>query len=108
MSEVEWRRGQPAPEYLVPAAAPGGLFPAPFGPLSGCGIRVATVSPVFSIVFVRYSRNAGRRHGAVARDPFLVAGVAFLLGIPVRLSMLARTQQPASIQAFTRTSPASS
>ena len=107
MGEVERRRGLPAPEYLaVAAAAPGRLFPSPSARLSGRGIRVAVVSLIVSIVLVWYSRNTGREHAVVVRDPFLVAAFAFLLSIWVRLPVRGRMEQSVPVTAYTRNPPA--
>ena len=60
------------------------------------------VSLIVSIVFVWYSRITGHEHGGGVRDPFLVAGVAFLLAIPVRLPVRGRMERPAPVTAYTR------
>ncbi len=63
-------------------------------------ITVAVVSLVFSILFIWYSRNTGQDHWYVVWGPFLMAGVAFLLGIPVYLSMRSRMEQPPPVPAY--------
>jgi APA family basic amino acid/polyamine antiporter len=55
---------------------------------------VAVVALVFSILFIWYSRNSGQEHWYQTWGPFLMAGGAFLLGIPVYLSMRSRMAQP--------------
>jgi basic amino acid/polyamine antiporter, APA family len=63
-------------------------------------ITVAVVSLVFSILFIWYSRNTGQEHWYVVWGPFLMAGVAFLLGIPVYLSMRSRMEDPPPVPAY--------
>ncbi|GIE98487.1 transporter [Paractinoplanes rishiriensis] len=55
---------------------------------------VAVLSLVFSILFVWYSRNTGQEDWYVVWGPFLMAGGAMVLGIPVYLSMRSRMAQP--------------
>jgi basic amino acid/polyamine antiporter, APA family len=58
---------------------------------------VAVVALVFSILFIWYSRNSGGDSWYVVWGPFLMAGAAFLLGIPVYLSMRTRMTEPAPV-----------
>jgi APA family basic amino acid/polyamine antiporter len=55
---------------------------------------VAVLSLVFSILFVWYSRNTGQEDWYVVWGPFLMAGGAMVLGLPVYLSMRSRMAQP--------------
>jgi APA family basic amino acid/polyamine antiporter len=55
---------------------------------------VAVVSLVFSILFIWYSRNTGQENWYQVWGPFLMAGAAFLIGIPVYLSMRNRMTEP--------------
>ncbi|GIF21907.1 APA family basic amino acid/polyamine antiporter [Actinoplanes tereljensis] len=48
---------------------------------------IAVLALFFSILFVWYSRNTGQDAWYVVWGPFLMAGTALLLGIPVYLSM---------------------
>ena len=52
---------------------------------------VAVLALFFSILFVWYSRNTGQEHWYVVWGPFLMAGTALLLGLPVYLSMRRRS-----------------
>jgi APA family basic amino acid/polyamine antiporter len=63
-------------------------------------ITVAVVSLIFSILFIWYSRNTGQEHWYVVWGPFIMAGVAFLLGIPVYLSMRSRMEDPPAVPAY--------
>jgi APA family basic amino acid/polyamine antiporter len=60
---------------------------------------VAGISLVFSILFIWYSRNTG--HGFwVYWAPFLMAGAALLLGIPVYLAQRGRMTEPPTVPAY--------
>jgi len=61
---------------------------------------VAIVALIFSILFVWYSRNTGQEHWYVVWGPFLMAGVALLLGIPVYLSMRSRMAAPPPVPPY--------
>jgi APA family basic amino acid/polyamine antiporter len=61
---------------------------------------VAVVSLIFSILFIWYSRNTGQEHWYVVWGPFLMAGAAFLIGIPVYLSTRSRMTQPPPVPAY--------
>jgi APA family basic amino acid/polyamine antiporter len=63
-------------------------------------VTVAVLALVFSILFIWYSRNTGQDHWYVVWGPFLMAGAAFLLGIPVYLSMRSRMTEPPPVPAF--------
>jgi len=63
-------------------------------------VTVAVVALVFSILFIWYSRNTGQEHWYVVWGPFLMAGAAFLLGIPVYLSMRTRMTDPGPVPAY--------
>ena len=61
---------------------------------------VAVVALIFSILFVWYSRNTGQDHWYVVWGPFLMAGAALLLGIPVYLSMRSRMAGPPPVPPY--------
>ncbi len=61
---------------------------------------VAVVSLVFSILFIWYSRNTGQRP-FVYWAPFLMAGGALLLGIPVYRAQHGRMSEPEPVPPFT-------
>ncbi|HVN12761.1 MAG TPA: amino acid permease [Kineosporiaceae bacterium] len=63
-------------------------------------VTVAVLSLVFSILFIVYSRNTGEQSWYVIWGPFLMAGAAFLLGIPVYLSMRDRMTEPPAVPAY--------
>jgi len=63
-------------------------------------MSVAVVSLIFSILFIWYSRNTGQEHWYVVWGPFLMAGAAFLVGIPVYLSTRSRMTQPPPVPAY--------
>jgi basic amino acid/polyamine antiporter, APA family len=66
-------------------------------------VVVAVLALAFSILFVSYSRNSGAEHWYVVWGPFLMAGAAFLLGLPVFLSMRGRMAEPAPVPGTTDT-----
>lgn len=58
-------------------------------------VVVAVVALVFSILFIVYSRNTGDDNTWFEEySPFIMAGVAFLIGIPVYLAQRTRMTQP--------------
>ena len=60
---------------------------------------VAVLALVFSILFIWYSRNTG--HGFwVYWAPFLMAGGALLLGIPVYLAQRGKMTEPPEVPAY--------
>ncbi|MCU7730452.1 amino acid permease [Actinoplanes sp. KI2] len=61
---------------------------------------VAVVALIFSILFVWYSRNTGQEHWYVVWGPFLMAGAALLLGVPVYLSMRSRMAAPPPVPPY--------
>lgn len=62
---------------------------------------VAVVALVFSILFIIYSRNTGDDTGFVKEyAPFLMAGVAFLIGIPVYLKQRNHMTEPEPVPAY--------
>jgi len=64
-------------------------------------LAVAGVALVFSLAFIYYSRNTGSGHSwLVVWGPFLMAGGAFLLGIPVYLHQRGRMSQPETVPAY--------
>ncbi|MDI6105250.1 amino acid permease [Actinoplanes sp. NEAU-A12] len=62
-------------------------------------VSVAVLSLVFSILFVWYSRNSGD-DWFVVWGPFLMAGGAFLLGVPVFLSVRHRMAPPPPVPPY--------
>jgi APA family basic amino acid/polyamine antiporter len=52
------------------------------------------------ILFIWYSRNTVQENWYVTWGPFLMAGAAFLLGIPVHLSTRSRMTEPPPIPAL--------
>jgi APA family basic amino acid/polyamine antiporter len=62
-------------------------------------VGVALVALVMSLAFVWYSRNSGA-NWYVVWGPFLMAGGAGVLGIPVYLSQRASMTQPADVPAY--------
>lgn len=64
-------------------------------------VIVAVVALVFSILFIIYSRNTGDDTGFVKEyAPFLMAGVAFLIGIPVYLKQRNHMTEPEPVPAY--------
>jgi basic amino acid/polyamine antiporter, APA family len=63
-------------------------------------VAVAVLALVFSILFVWYSRNSGDEPWYVVWGPFLMAGAAFVIGIPVYLSMRTRMAQPPRVPPY--------
>jgi APA family basic amino acid/polyamine antiporter len=61
---------------------------------------VAVLALVFSILFIWYSRNSGQEHWYQTWGPFLMAGIAFLIGIPVYLSMRSRMAPPPRVPPY--------
>jgi APA family basic amino acid/polyamine antiporter len=56
---------------------------------------VAVVSIVFSVLFIVYSRNTGDENTLIQEyAPFIMAGAAFVIGIPVYLSQRKRMTEP--------------
>jgi basic amino acid/polyamine antiporter, APA family len=66
----------------------------------GRDATVAVLSLIFSVLFVWYSRNTGQEHWYVVWGPFLMAGAAFLVGIPVYLAMRSRMTQPSPVPEY--------
>jgi APA family basic amino acid/polyamine antiporter len=65
---------------------------------------VATLSLAFSILFVWYSRNTGDDRWYVVWGPFLMAGAALLLGVPVFLAVRNRMAPPPAVPPYQRSS----
>jgi basic amino acid/polyamine antiporter, APA family len=57
-------------------------------------VTIAVVALVFSILFIWYSRSTGEETFLGEYLPFIFAGVAFLLGIPVYLAQRTRMSEP--------------
>src|SRR5215471_16863731 len=60
---------------------------------------VAVLALVFSVLFIWYSRNTGHSR-FVYWAPFLLAGVALLLGIPVYFAQRGRMTQPEALPEY--------
>jgi APA family basic amino acid/polyamine antiporter len=61
---------------------------------------VAVVSLIFSILFIWYSRNTGQDNWYQVWGPFLMAGLALVLGIPVYLHMRTRMTEPPPVPEY--------
>jgi basic amino acid/polyamine antiporter, APA family len=64
---------------------------------------VAAVALFFSILFIWYSRNTGQDNWYEVWGPFLMAGVALLIGIPIYLGMRTRMTAPTPVAPMTVT-----
>ncbi|AEV84889.1 transporter [Actinoplanes sp. SE50] len=60
---------------------------------------IAVLALIFAILFVWYSRNTGQDHWYVVWGPFLMAGAAFLLGVPVYLAVRRHMTAPPPVPA---------
>jgi APA family basic amino acid/polyamine antiporter len=63
-------------------------------------VTVAVVALVFSVLFIVYSRNTGEETLLGEYLPFVFAGVAFLLGLPVYLAQRARMTEPPPVPEY--------
>lgn len=63
-------------------------------------VTVAVIGLVFSILFIIYSRNTGEETLFKEYLPFLFAGGAFLLGIPVYLAQRTRMTEPEPVPPY--------
>jgi len=62
---------------------------------------VAIVALIVSILFVYYSRNTGADKAFLeVYAPFILAGGAFLLGIPVYLAQRSHMTEPEPVPAY--------
>jgi len=62
---------------------------------------VAALALTFSVLFILYSRNTGDDSSwLVEYAPFLMAGVAFLIGIPVYLAQRSRMTAPEPVPPY--------
>lgn len=61
---------------------------------------VAALALVFSILFIWYSRNTGAENARAYWAPFVLAGVALLVGIPVYRAQRARMTQPEPVPEY--------
>ena len=61
---------------------------------------VAALALVFSILFIWYSRNTGAENAGAYWAPFVLAGVALLVGIPVYRAQRARMTQPEPVPEY--------
>jgi APA family basic amino acid/polyamine antiporter len=64
-------------------------------------VTVAVLALAFSILFIWYSRNTGEETLWGEYLPFIFAGVAFLLGIPVYLTQRTHMTEPPPVPAYT-------
>ena len=62
-------------------------------------VTVAVVALVFSILFIWYSRNTGAS-GFQYWAPFVLAGVALLLGVPVYFAQRGKMTQPETVPEY--------
>jgi APA family basic amino acid/polyamine antiporter len=62
-------------------------------------VTIAVVALVFSVLFIWYSRNTGQSLWEEYL-PFVFAGVAFLLGIPIYLAQRTRMSEPTPVPEF--------
>jgi APA family basic amino acid/polyamine antiporter len=62
-------------------------------------VTVAVVAIVFSVLFIVYSRNTGEDL-LTEYLPFIFAGAAFLLGIPVYLAQRTRMTEPLPVPPY--------
>jgi APA family basic amino acid/polyamine antiporter len=60
---------------------------------------IAVLSLIFSILFIWYSRNTGNSFW-VYWAPFILAGAALLLGIPVYLAQRGKMTEPEPVPAY--------
>jgi APA family basic amino acid/polyamine antiporter len=63
-------------------------------------VIVAVIALVFSILFIVYSRNTGETSAFKVWLPFIFAGVAFLIGIPVYMRQRTSMTEPPPVPAF--------
>jgi basic amino acid/polyamine antiporter, APA family len=63
-------------------------------------VTIAVVALAFSILFIWYSRNTGEEALWKEYLPFVFAGGAFLLGVPVYLAQRTRMTQPPTVPAY--------
>ena len=58
---------------------------------------VAVISLAFSIAFIWYSRNTGAENPFTYWAPFILAGVALVIGIPVYMAQRRRMTPPEAV-----------
>jgi basic amino acid/polyamine antiporter, APA family len=63
-------------------------------------VSVAVLALVFSILFIWYSRNTGAENPWTYWAPFILAGVALLIGVPVYNSQRRRMSEPEPVPAY--------
>ncbi len=63
-------------------------------------VIVAGIALVFSILFIWYSRNTGADNAWTYWSPFILAGVALLLGIPVYNAQRRRMTEPEVVPGY--------
>ena len=63
-------------------------------------VVVAGLALVFSILFIYYSRNSGQENWYQTWGPFLMAGAALLIGVPVYLAMRTRMAAPPPVPPY--------
>jgi APA family basic amino acid/polyamine antiporter len=64
-------------------------------------VTIAVLALAFSVLFIWYSRNTGEETLWGEYLPFIFAGVAFLLGIPVYLTQRTHMTEPPPVPAYT-------
>jgi APA family basic amino acid/polyamine antiporter len=63
-------------------------------------VIVAAIALVFSVLFIIYSRNTGETSAFKVWLPFIFAGVAFLIGIPIYMAQRTRMTEPPPVPAY--------
>ncbi|MDF5756909.1 amino acid permease [Spongiactinospora sp. TRM90649] len=63
-------------------------------------LTVALLALVFSALFIWYSRNTGESEWYLVWGPYLMAGAAFLLGVPVYLRTRTRMTDPGPVPPY--------
>jgi APA family basic amino acid/polyamine antiporter len=63
-------------------------------------LAVAVIALVCSILFIWYSRNTGQETWVEVWGPFLLAGAALIIGIPVYLSMRTKMTEPSPVPPY--------
>jgi hypothetical protein len=77
-------------------AGPPGLHGARFAR----DVTMAGVSLIFAVLFICYSRNTGQDSCYQVWGPFLMAGLAMLVGIPVYRHMRTRMTEPPPVPEY--------
>jgi APA family basic amino acid/polyamine antiporter len=69
-------------------------------PYFALDVFVAVVALVMSVAFIYYSRNTGQAHWYVTWGPFLMAGGAAILGVPVYAAMRKTMTKPEPVPEY--------